>query len=203
MTAYIWDLDGTLIDSYPVIVEAARRTVCRAGLTDSGKEILEKVKRDTLSAYFREAASRCGVASEELLADYRTLTHDMDGLIRAMDGAAEALERLRKAGAEHYVYTHRGGSAGPILERLGLKGFFREIVTSEAGFPPKPAGDGVRYLVDKYGLDPNRSWYAGDRSLDVLCGRNAGVRTLLLLPEDSPVIPTGKEDRIIRSLWEA
>ena len=47
MTAYIWDLDGTLIDSYPVIVEAARRTVCRAGLTDSGKEILAQVNGST------------------------------------------------------------------------------------------------------------------------------------------------------------
>ena len=203
MTAYIWDLDGTLLDSYPVITEAARRAAEQAGLSDPPEEILGKVKRETLSAYLRDASGRSGVPFEELLAEYRRLTHEMDGEIRAMDGAEETLERLEREGGTHFVYTHRGKSAGPILERLGLLGFFREIVTPEAGFPLKPAGDGVRYLVEKYGLDPEKTWYVGDRSLDVLCGRDAGVKTMLLLEPDSPVAPTGVEDRIIRSLREA
>ena len=188
MTAYIWDLDGTLLDSYPVITEAARRAAEQAGLSDPPEEILGKVKRETLSAYLRDASGRSGVPFEELLAEYRRLTHEMDEEIRAMDGAEETLERLEREGGTHFVYTHRGKSAGPILE---------------AGFPLKPAGDGVRYLVEKYGLDPEKTWYVGDRSLDVLCGRDAGVKTMLLLEPDSPVAPTGLEDRIIRSLWEA
>ena len=36
----------------------------------------------------------------------------------------------------------------------------------------------------------------GDRALDVLCAKDAGVKALLYLPEDSCVIPTGLEDRI-------
>ena len=34
MTAYIWDLDGTLLDSYGVIAESARRTAADAGADD-------------------------------------------------------------------------------------------------------------------------------------------------------------------------
>ena len=75
-------------------------------------------------------------------------------------------------------------------------------MTAEYGFPAKPSGDGIRYLLDKYRLDPAETWYVGDRSMDVLCAKDAGVRAVLLLPADSYVTPTGKEDRIIRELRE-
>ena len=75
-------------------------------------------------------------------------------------------------------------------------------MTSGYGCRPKPSGDGVRYLVEKYGLDPDRTWYVGDRSLDVLCAKDAGVKALLYLPADSCVTATGQEDRIIRDLRE-
>ena len=126
----------------------------------------------------------------------------MDGRITLMDGAREALERLEKAGAAHYVFTHRGTSSEPILERLGILGFFREVVTSTAGFQAKPSGDAVRYLMEKYNLTADETWYVGDRPIDVLCGKDAGVRTILLLPEGACITPTGYEDRIIRSLNE-
>ena len=70
------------------------------------------------------------------------------------------------------------------------------------GYSPKPSGEGVRYLLDKYQLDPLQTWYVGDRALDVLCAKDAGVKALLYLPEDSCVVPTGLEDRTVRDLRE-
>ena len=202
MVSYIWDLDGTLLDSYPVIVSATKKAVESVGIRDHEADILQKVKRETLSAYLRDASARSSVPFEDLLTRYRVLTHEMDKQIPRMDGALETLSRLQASGAAHYVYTHRGDSAVPILERIGLLGFFREIVTPAAGFRLKPSGDGVRYLVEKYHLDPDLTWYVGDRALDVLCAKDAGVRAALLLPPDSLVIPTGQEERIVRSLWD-
>ena len=202
MTAYIWDLDGTLIDSYGVIVAAARQAAAEAGAGDGDDTVLRAVKGSSLTSYFREVSERTGTAPERLMDRYRELTHSMDDRIPLMDGAKEALESLRERGAEHYVYTHRGSSTRPILERLGIWDFFAEVVTPEKGFAPKPSGEGVRYLTERHGLDPEDTWYVGDRALDVLCAKDAGVQALLLLPEDSSVIPVGREDRIIQSLWE-
>ena len=42
MTAYIWDLDGTLLDSYGVIVESAARTATEAGVRDSAEDVLRE-----------------------------------------------------------------------------------------------------------------------------------------------------------------
>ena len=202
MAAYIWDLDGTLLDSYEVITEAAARAAADAGIHDPAADILKKVKRTSLTAYLKEVSERCGETTENLVSKYRLYTHSLDERIRLIAGSEEALERLRQAGAEHYVFTHRGGSSEPILRRLGILGFFREVVTAEYGFPAKPSGDGLRYLLDKYRLNPAETWYVGDRSMDVLCAKDAGVKAILLLPEDSYVTPTGKEDRIIRTLGE-
>ena len=156
MTAYIWDLDGTLLDSYGVIVEGAVRTAADAGQQDPAEEVLKAVKRETVSAYLRGVSARSGVPFEQLLATYRAYAHGLDDRIPLVDGAKETLEGLARAGAAHYVYTHRGGSSGPILERLGIRDCFREIVTSEYGFRVKPSGEGVRYLVEKYGLKIDR-----------------------------------------------
>ena len=160
------------------------------------------MKRESLSAYLRDVSTRSGVPFETLLQQYRTYTHLTDDGIELMEGARATLDRLRRNGATHDVFTHRGASSGPILRRLGIYDRFREVVTSEYGFQPKPSGEGIRYLVDKYALDPEQTWYVGDRAMDVLSAKDAGVKAILLLPEDSCVIPTGREDRIIRFLRE-
>ncbi len=202
MTSYIWDLDGTLLDSYPVIVRAALMAARDAGIPDTEQKALEAVKRGTVFSYIQDVAERSGKPFEMLREKYRTYTHAMDGEIILTDGAAEALERLERKGAAHYVFTHRGTSSEPILERLGILGYFREVVTAAAGFPGKPSGAAVRYLSEKYGMKPEETWYVGDRAIDVLCARDAGVGAILLLPEGACVTPTGLEDRIVRSLDE-
>ena len=146
MTAYIWDLDGTLLDSYEMITAAAARTAADAGVYDKEAAVHRAVKQDSVSGYMRDVSARSGKPFEELMAQYRRYTHETDDRITLIDGAAEALERLRKAGAVHFVYTHRGQSSQPILRRLGILDCFREVVTSEYRFTPKPSGDGVRYL---------------------------------------------------------
>lgn len=202
MTAYIWDLDGTLLDSYGVIVEAAARTAADEGINDPKDYILKVVKQKSCTAYMEEIGNQCGKTVREVFALYQKHTHALDDLITLIDGAKETLERLHEAGAVHFVYTHRGNSSEPILERLGVLKYFKEVVTSMYGFAPKPSGEGVRFLVEKYGLDPEQTWYVGDRTLDVFCAKDAGVKALLYLAPDTCVEATGEEDRIVQDLRE-
>ena len=133
---------------------------------------------------------------------YRTVSHAKMDEITLIPGAAETLAALQAQGVRHFVYTHRGSSTTHLLDRLGLTAYFTETVTHEHGFAPKPSGEGVTYLTEKYALDKAATAYIGDRTLDVLCAKDAGVQAILYLPEDSCVEPTGEEDRIIRELRE-
>ncbi len=202
MAVYIWDLDGTLLESYGVIVEGAKAAVEEAGLHDTAEEVLKGVKGESVTAFLRDASARAGIPFEQMKERYRFHAHALDDKITLVDGAAETLERLRNEGAVHYVYTHRGASSRPILSRLGILDCFRDIVTAEMKFKPKPSGEGVKYLLDKYGLDPADTWYVGDRAVDMYCAKDAGVKALLYLEEGSVVSPTGVEDRIVRDLRE-
>ena len=202
MTAYIWDLDGTLLDSYAVIVRGAKAAAEDAGLPDTEDDVLKGVKQESVTAYLRGASARSGIPFEEMKQRYRTHAHALDDEITLIDGAKETLERLQREGAEHFVYTHRGASSRPILRRLGILNFFGDIVTAEMKFRPKPSGEGVKYLLEKYGLDPVDTWYVGDRAVDMYCAKDAGVKALLYLEEGSVVSPTGVEDLIVRSLRE-
>ena len=202
MRSWIWDLDGTLLDSYAVITAAAQKAAAEAGIRDDVETILRTVKRNSLSVYLKDVSARSGVPAEHLSERYRAFTHETDDRITLISGAKETLLRLQAAGDTHFVFTHRGESSHPILKRLGIHHLFREIVTSSAGFTPKPSGDGVRYLTEKYALNKGFAFYVGDRALDVLCAKDAGVMAVLFLPSGSPVLPTGQEDRIIASLDE-
>lgn len=199
---YIWDLDGTLLDSYGVIVASLLETAAVHGVREEREDVLRAATRGSVTAYLKDLSSRTGVPAEALMRDYREISHRHTGEITRMPGAEETLRALRDAGSRHFVYTHRGSTSRGLLERLGLIGFFTEIVTSENGFAPKPSGDAVRYLIRKYALDPDSTAYVGDRNLDVGCAKDAGVRAILFLPEISCVEPAGQEDRIIRTLQE-
>ena len=202
MKAFIWDLDGTLLDSYGCIVSSLVCVAQECGAADTREEILKTVKQGSVTGYLRALSEQSGKEFAALYQLYREISHGRMDEIGLIPGAVETLKALRDTGARHFVYTHRGGSTGPLLDRLGLTAFFEEIVTFEYGFQPKPSGDGVRYLVDKYALDKAETAYVGDRPLDVACARDAGVQAVLYLPEDSCVELTGMEDRVIRTLEE-
>ncbi len=202
LKAYIWDLDGTLLDSYGSIVSSLLEIAEEYRIPDTYEEILKAVKRGAVSVYLRSLAARRGADYDALYRRYREITQGRMEEITLIPGAAETLEALKNGGAEHFVYTHRGKTTAPLLDRLGLTRFFSEIVTFENGFQPKPSGEGVEYLVARHGLAKASTAYVGDRTLDVLCAKDAGVNAILYLPDDSCVIPTGEEDRIISKLEE-
>ena len=200
MNAYIWDLDGTLLHSYGVITESLAAALAEKGLKPDPEQILQKVKKESVTACIRESAEKTGESPEALMALYRQKCAGRNQSITLTEGAAETLEVLKKAGARHFVYTHRGSSTHGILRRLGIEDCFEDIVTHGDGFAPKPAPDGVLYLMQKYHLDPENTYYVGDRKLDVLCAKNAGVKSILFLEEGSCVEPTGLEDLVVHEL---
>ena len=199
---FIWDLDGTLLDSYGSIVSSLTEVARECGAGDSRDGILKTVKDTAVSVYLRDLAERSGRDYGKLYQRYREISHERLEEITLIPGAVRTLERLKNGGARHFVYTHRGGSTGSLLERLGLTGYFEEIVTFEYGLKPKPSGEGVEYLVRRYGLAREETAYVGDRHLDVFCAKDAGVKAVLYCPEDSCVSPAGQEDLVISRLEE-
>ena len=200
--AFIWDLDGTLLDSYPAVVPALQDTCARHGVHYDTDYIRDFVVRISVTEFMYRAAEKIGMDGTELMAEYSRTCDRWFDRIRPMPHAPEVLRTLHYAGCPGFVYTHRNDSVFGILENTGLAPFFTEVLSSQSGFPRKPDPAAILYFLEKYRLDPDRTWYVGDRDIDMEAARNAGIRGILYLLPDSPVSPTGLEDHIVTDLSE-
>ena len=200
--AFIWDMDGTLVDSYPAIVPAAGETLAAFGVVCDPEEIHREVIASSVGALLERIARERGLDAAAMKADFARRNDSRIQAIRPMPHAKDCLEALRRAGHQSFVYTHRGASCPAILRQNGLEEYFTEIVTALSGFPRKPEPDAILYLMDKYGLERDACFYVGDRSLDVEAAERAGIGSILLLDPQSPGKATGRETYLVRDLGE-
>jgi len=188
MKLFIWDFDGTLLDTYPNITDYLRRALLDFGYEVSQTEILEKMLvtiphainhyselyqlpdlRERYNHYYKEEAS---------------------AVVSAFPGLKEVLARVREIGADNYVFTHRGASTYPMLEQAGILKEFREIIIAgDPHFASKPSPDSILYLMEKYGGTPENTVMIGDRQCDLGSGYNAGCKTCHLLTPSVPQYP--------------
>lgn len=198
-TSFIWDLDGTLIDSYKVIVESVAVMIKEYGIRMTKEEIYRHVKKESVVGLFDELASGIEDSYEVLKAKYGCETKLREKDIELIDQAEEILSWLRDKGIKHYIYTHRGKTTQGIIERLGIDHYFIEVITSVNGFERKPGPEALDYLVNKYKLKKETTYYVGDRSLDVLCANNAGLQSVFF---NTDKLDTADADFEIASLLE-
>ena len=200
--AIIWDLDGTLLDSYHVIVESLRLAFQEFGVSMTYEDIWQYAITFSSTALIDEVSCQIGVPAGDILLRYSQISGSRYTHIRPMEHSLETLEKLSQMGVEHYVYTHRGKTTMPVLEHLGIDHYFKEVLTSRSGFARKPAPDAICYLLNKYGLSKEDTYYAGDRSLDMECAENAGIPGILYLPQGSRGTATGTEAFVVRDLLQ-
>ena len=202
MIAFIWDLDGTLLDSYPLIVNSLYTIYSEKGVNIPKEEILYEVINESVSTFIRKMEAKYGIPFDELKDRYSHITHQELLTITAMEHSKDILEWLSSQGIKSYVYTHRGITTETVLKNIGLYDYFTDIVSSLDNFKRKPDPEGLNYLIDKYHLDKNNTYYVGDRKLDIECASNAHIKSIMFIPSSSPALPTGREDYIIKDLLD-
>ena len=173
--SFIWDMDGTLVDSYPAIVPAVQDACAGVGLQFSAEVIHKAIIRTSVGDFLKEKCEENGLDSAPVKAEFNRLNDSRIGAICAISHAEETLRMLTSGGHQCFVYTHRGASCRAILQQTGLLPYFTELVTALNGFPRKPDPAAILYLMDKYSLSPETSFYVGDRSLDIEAANNAGI----------------------------
>ena len=202
MIAFIWDLDGTLIDSYEIIVDSLYQIYKEKGFDIDKKEIFYDVINGSVSSFIMKMEKRFGIPFDDLKDRYSYISHNAKNNIKAMKNAKEILKFIKDRGIPNYVFTHRGVTTESILKNIGIYEYFDEIVTSLDGFERKPSPAGINYFIDKYHLDRNNTYYVGDRPMDILCADNAHIKSIMFVPEDSPAVPIGKETYIVKDLLQ-
>ena len=200
--AFIWDLDGTLLDSYGVIVDSLYQIYKEKGFEIDKQEILYDVINESVSYFIMKMEKRFGVPFDDLKDRYLIISHNAKNNIKAMKHAKEILEFIKNKGIPNYVFTHRGVTTEALLKNIGLYEYFDEIVTSLSGFARKPDPEGINYFINKYHLDKEQTYYVGDRPMDIKCANNAHIKSIMFLPDNSVAQLSKQETYVVKDLLQ-
>ena len=180
-TAFIWDLDGTLLDSYEAILSGIEETYAQFSIPYDKEKVREFILKYSVQDLLVQVAEERKLNVEILNQVRAQSLAEKNAQVVLMPGAREVLDWTDQVGIRNFVYTHKGDNALTILRDLGLESYFTEILTSQSGFARKPSSEATIYLLDKYQFNPKKTYYIGDRTLDVEFAQNSGIQSLNFL----------------------
>ena len=180
-TAFIWDLDGTLLDSYEAILSGIEETFAQFSIPYDKEQVREFILNFSVQDLLEQVAEERTLDAEILNQVRAQSLAEKNAQVVLMSGAREVLSWADRVGIQQFVYTHKGDNAFVILRDLGLESYFTEILTSQSGFARKPNPEAATYLLDKYQLDSEKTYYIGDRTLDVEFAQNSGIQSINFL----------------------
>jgi len=184
----IWDFDGTLFDTYPAMCRDLQRTMEQWGCSFTLEELLEHftISRGTVLEYCGE---KTGKTAQEVDKAYRAwVSEHGQPEAEPFPYVEEVLARFQAAGGRNFVFTHRSGSVHDYLAKAGLTRYFTEVTSCGTTFARKPNAAGNLYLIERHSLDPKKTLAVGDRELDVLAAKNAGIHACLFSREEKETL---------------
>ena len=141
-------------------------------------------------------------------------------LVRVLPGVEAALDRLAAAGYLRVIVTNQSAIGRGYMTLADYEAVHARTIellrperieatyfcpdSPEADSPRrKPQPGMVREAAADLGIDLARSWFIGDKLADVLCGQNAGTRSILVLCGQGTVEDGKSAEFIAADLAEA
>lgn len=174
ITTVLFDLDGTLIDTFTLILEAFRRACQTVLRSDPSNEALFAHWGAPLRMRF---ASIAPDQVDELVAAYTSIYDALQmQLASPFPGVLQMLESLKARGIRNGVVTSkRRRSTVRDLEVFNVAGHIDVVVAAEDVVYPKPAPDAVEEALRQLRAQPTDAWMVGDWITDLQAARAAHV----------------------------
>ena len=202
---FVFDLDGTLVDSRKDIADAANELLASCGANPMAEARIGRMVGDGAATLVARAFEFSGIerppdALERFLAfyDQRLLNHT-----RPYPGMTGILDMLGFR-AQLAVLTNKPIAATRrILAGLDLARHFPEdsVIGGDGPFPRKPDPAGLRHLVERAGVGVESALLVGDSVIDWRAARAAATPVCLARYgfgfESVPVQDIGSADHII------
>jgi len=177
--AYLFDLDGTLVDSAPDIHAALNHTLDHAGMPAVDLALTRDFVGMGSRALITRALDHHGITNgdpEPMLERFlHYYEHNISVHSKPFPGTVETLEQLKSSGAKLAVVTNKYLTlSNAVLRDLDLQKYFSCVIGSESTPNPKPAADPALHACEALGVKPADALFIGDATPDVGCARAAG-----------------------------
>ena len=185
--AYLFDLDGTLIDTAPDIMEALNHALA----TDNLGPVSEELTRHWIGHGGRAMIKQALLAAErnaddaavdDLLEPFMDFYHEHCAERSAPYPAVLAtLDALKGMGAALAVVTNKATRfTGAVLEGLNMSHYFDAVVCGDTTDHPKPHRAPVDHCLAQLDATADRALFVGDSETDVGAAKAAGVRVVCM-----------------------
>lgn len=173
---YLFDVDGTLVDSAADICGAIQTVLATTSKADVGDDFLKRYIGYHLIDLFQDLFPEIGNDEvDKLVCAYRAAyprrEHNMTKLYPGVRETIAALPGRKSTATTKGTPTTRA-----VLEKFGLLSYFDHVQGTD-GFPCKPAPDVIHKSLEVFGVRPEDCLLIGDAAPDMEAGRRAGVRT--------------------------
>jgi len=178
---YLFDLDGTLIDTFDLIIQCFKYSLkYAADLTISDDELKSHIGLPLRAQFEKYFIPR------NITADYEDIMKKhmeyqltiWKDYLRLFDGAAEALEGLKNRGARLAVVTSRRSETCLLyMKHFDILKFFEVVCTPESTQLHKPNAEPALWALTQLEMPPSSALFVGDSPMDMQCGESAGCDT--------------------------
>lgn len=207
--AYLFDLDGTLVDTAPDLMAGLNVSLRDHGYDEVDEELTRRwvghgaarmIEQALIHQGSEEPSARLSKSMFDRFFEYYA-AHIADESA-PYPGVREALASLGQQARLGVVTNKISRLTTPLLDALDLAGPFGVVVCGDTLDVFKPAAEPALYACTSLGADPARTLFVGDSITDVQCARAAGCDVVCvpygysggIAPEDLGA------DRLIQSL---
>lgn len=174
-SVYLFDVDGTLLDSAADICGAVREVLAATGSDGLSEGFLRGYIGRHLCYLFEDVVPGLSPEQmEDMLARYRAIYHAREHRnTKIYPGVAEAFSKL--GGRKSTATTKGTETTRTVLGKFDLLDYFDHVQGTD-GFPSKPAPDVILKSIEALDARPEECLLVGDSGPDMEAGRRAGVK---------------------------
>lgn len=178
---YIFDLDGTLLDTLSDLTAAVNHALGLHGLSAKTKD---DVRRCLGNGYARLIGDVTGYGETDertraILADFQAYYEQhLADLTAPYDGIIPLLKTLRQRGAKIGIVSNKGNEAVQQLSARFFGGVIDVAVGESQTVRRKPNPDALLEVMRTLGCTPTDALYIGDSEVDIETARRAGIPCL-------------------------
>lgn len=176
----IWDVDGTLFDTYPAMARSIRSALNDLG-EDAPLDWIEGLAKKSLGHCVSTLADRYQLDAENIeqaFEKYYDCVTPEEQL--PFPGVIKICKYICSIGGKNVIVTHRGRiGTTELLAAHNMTHYFTGSLSRDDGYPRKPDPAAFDAIINLHSMAREKTMTVGDRDIDILAGQLAGVFTCL------------------------